>query len=440
MLFFPKSVLRIPEIPGIYIFRGKNCEILYIGKAKNLKRRVSSYFQNKKSIDFKTIKLVTLIHSIKIIQVNFEFEALLLEAKLIKKYKPKYNVIWKDDKHYIYIKITKEDFPRVLLSRKVDDNSSLYFGPFPSTRIVRDIIVNIRNIIPFCNQKPEIERPCFYTHLGLCDPCPSKIRKLSDKEYFNQKTKYRNNIIQIKYLLSGNTSKVKHYITSQMEIYAQNLLFEKAAMFRNKLQNLDYLTSHFSPTESFIENPYLASQRLKNEQKELTNILNKYFTHLKLLKRIECYDISNIFGKYAVGSLVTFVDGYPQKNYYRRFKIKMPDQINDFAMLSEILSRRLKHLEWPIPDLFVVDGGKPQLIAFKKIMNISQTKVPYIGLAKEEEKLIIPILNNFITLKLPNHSPALHLIQRIRDEAHRFAHKYHTLLRLKSLLSDARTN
>lgn len=435
--YFLNSLNLLPEEPGVYLFNNLGGTTLYLGKAKNIKKRVLSYFQKKTNFEAKTLSLISQISSVGVIPVESEFEALLLEAKLIKITRPKYNVIWKDDKHYIYIRITSEEFPRVLLSRQSNDPTSRFFGPFPSTRIIRAILSYIRAIFPYCLQSTRAKKPCFYTHLGLCNPCPAEIRKSSPQNYRYFKSLYRKNIRQIQILLQGKVKKVTQNLQKQMRDLAAVQDYEQAAKVRNKLKNLDYLVSQYQPVQVYIENPLYAEQRRRTEQQELNKILKQYFPKISGLTRIECYDVSNIAGKLATGSLVTFIAGAPAKKYYRRFKIRSATKPGDFRMLSEVMERRLRHADWELPDLLVVDGGQPQLQALKKVLKLAKLDIPLIGLAKKAEELVIPEDHTFLKLKLPYDSAALHLIQRLRDEAHRFAHKYHQLLRLKHLVSSA---
>lgn len=435
MRFTPKTLHTLPANPGVYIFLQKDTTVLYIGKAKNLKKRVSSYFSKGKKREIKINQLITRIACIDVILVQSEFEALLLEAKLIKKHQPKYNVIWKDDKHYIYIKITKEEFPRVSFARNDRETRAVYFGPFPSTRIVRDILHFARSIFPYCTQKRSGKRACFYAHLGLCTPCPAEIKKETGEIYREKRQTYRENIKQLKMLLSGRVTGISRILRQKMEHHAQKEEYEEAKAYKEKLDHLETLKKHIFTADAYIENPHLFEETTQREQKELAALLKAYFPHMREIHRIECYDISNISGKFAVGSCVVFVDGMPEKNGYRRFKIRQGETPNDCAMLREIFERRLKHTEWQFPDLFVVDGGKPQLLAVLKVCKNLRITVPLIGIAKRFEELVIPYGATFVKVKLAQRSPALHLIERLRDEAHRFAHTYHETVRLRNLIA-----
>ena len=214
MQFTTDNIFRLPELNGVYVFKDQKRTILYIGKAVNLKKRVSSYFQ-KKNLAQKIINLVERVVNIEIIPVTTELEALLLEAKLIKLHKPKYNVIWKDDKHYIYIKITNDTFPRILFTRREEERNGTYFGPFPSARIVRELLKYLRFLFPYCTQNPKVKRSCFYTHLRLCNPCPADIIKMPASQYLTCKRIYLANVRQIKWLLTGRINFVKNYLQKQ---------------------------------------------------------------------------------------------------------------------------------------------------------------------------------------------------------------------------------
>jgi len=235
--------------------------------------------------------------------------------------------------------------------------------------------------------------------------------------------------------LSGKSEQVRNELLKEMDAYSQKENYEQAATIRNRIEKLDYLVNQFTPAQSYIENPLLAIQTWKHEQEMLTNVLQPFFPGLKTINKIECYDISTLLGNQSVGSLVTFVDGEPVKGLYRRFRIRKVSGQNDFAMLREVVLRRLNHTEWTYPDLFVMDGGKPQLIPIIELFHVNNITIPLIGLAKQEEEIVVPEDGDFKKIRLKKDSPALQIIQRIRDEAHRFAHRYHTLLRLKAMVA-----
>ncbi len=433
MLNLQSQINNLPQFPGVYLFKDKKGDIIYIGKAKNLQKRVKSYFQ-KTDLLPKTQLMLTHLNTFDITRVNSEFEALLLEAELIKKYRPKYNVIWKDDKHYIYIRLTREEFPKVLYSRREDNLKDQFFGPYPSAGTLKHIMGLLRHIFPFCTQKRNLSRACFYSHIGLCNPCPSAVVKLPYPEYQKQKKQYRGSINLLKMILQGKLRLVKEKLRKEMNAHVEQEEYEEAGQIKDRIQKLEVLFSSYQLPQDYIKNPDSIIQIRINEQKDLMAKLGNYFAQLNIPKTIECYDISNISGRFAAGSLVTFIDGEPAKDFYRHFRIKFKSTPDDFFMLREVFIRRLKHEEWDLPDLFVVDGGIPQVATMTQILNNQKITIPLVGLAKKEEQIIIPHQGKFVTLSLPIGSPALSLIQRLRDEAHRFAHRYHEFLRLKYLL------
>ncbi len=433
MIFFPRDINKIPELTGVYQFIDTDNTVIYIGKAKNLKRRISSYFRKTGFKDNKTAHLVKHINSIKIIILEYEFEALIYEANLIRTYKPKYNIIWKDDKHYIYIEITKVTFPKIILNRVQNLTSSDYYGPFPSTKIAAGILKDIRKIFPYCTQKKEGIRRCFYSHLGLCNPCPSDIKKEKGYKYTELKKEYLSNISKIRSLLNGNIKQIKNYLKKRMLYYSAKEMYEKATEYKNKITHLEYLSRNYRKSENYSDDIYGIENSRKKETSELINILKPFFTNMVLIKKIECYDISTTSGSLVVGSIVVFENGIMNKQKYKKFRIKYKGKSNDIYSLSEMIERRLMHTEWALPDLFIIDGGRPQLTAIRKIFMEKNLNIPYIGLAKIEEEIVVPSDHKFIKIKLSRSSSALRFIQRIRDEAHRYVHKYHISIRQKQM-------
>lgn len=416
---FKKDTKKITTRPGVYLYSDKNKNVIYVGKAKNLRNRVRQYFVRSDRVDEKTKLLVSQIAFIKTIPTDSEFDALLLEATLIRKYLPKYNAIARDDKSPLYITITFDELlPRILFTRKRALEQHLQghplqkaskravFGPFQSERVAHLLMQSVRRIIPYCTQKRRDGNPCFYTHIGLCNPCPSsmKTKKLASV--------YRNNLRKISLLLSGRARRVRTILEKQMRERADRMDFKQAGEYKKQLNALTMLMTHrFDPTMYTAD---ISSQRLR----DLAGIL-----HVSSLKRIECIDISTLQGKWSTGSLVVFTDGIPDTNEYRRFRIKLAEIPNDVGMMSEVIMRRFKHKEWPYPNLLVVDGGKGQVTAAK------HAPVPVVGLAKRFEEIIVPLGEGFRVLRLSPSSPALQLVQHIRDEAHRFAKQYHRVLR-----------
>jgi len=379
----------LPAVPGVYIYKDKNKNILYVGKAKNLKNRVKSYFQPPIRLGPKTANLVLQIFTIVYIEVNSEIEALLLESKLIKKFKPKYNIASKDDKSPYYIHITHDKYPKPVVNHIQKYSVA---GPFLSGYIARSILRQLRHVAPYCTSRhPEL--PCFYTHLGLCDPDPIQ---------------YRKNITKLKKLLKGEFSKVKAELVLAMKIASKAHNFEKAGIFRDKLKNLEYLLLKPVMADEYIVNPNLVDDKRQEALENLKVLGNN-------LHRIEMFDISNLSGTSATGAMTVAIDGQITPHEYRHFTIKIIDTPNDVMMLKEMLERRLKRIDWPKPDLIILDGGKPQL-------SIVNWDIPTFGLAKQEE-IIFDVSGNQI--KLDRTNPGLQLLQRLRDEAHRFSRRLH---------------
>lgn len=347
--------------------------------------------------------------------VESEFEALLLEANLVKRYQPKYNIRLKDDKSYLYIKITaSQDFPKVLTCRRKETREGQTFGPFPSAKTVRNTLKSLRKIFPYCNCNFKVcqkRKSCLWWEIGLdAGPCLGLIDKKS----------YRKIIRHLLMLLSGKKEKLLKALTKEMTCAAKKEEFERAQFFKKQIEGIGYLT-----------HPEILGQTLGLK---------------KIPVRVECYDISDIHGRQATGSLVVFQKGEPDKSGYRRFKVRLEGKPNDVAMIKEIIKRRLGHPEWPTPDLIVIDGGKGQVSGVLRVLTEAEWETPVIGLAKRNEEIIVPEVKTgkqqrgigkikFRVLRLAGDSPALHLLERIRDEAHRFALAYHRKLRLKALIT-----
>lgn len=400
-----------------------------MGKAKNLRKRVSSYFSKSLKLEPKTRILVSQTTKIKTIITNSEIEAFLLENQYIKKYKPKYNIKLTDDKAYPMVKITiKEKYPKVLIVRRFDDKNSTYFGPFPNgAQALRVVLKTIRKIFPYQSSLNHSNKICLYHHLGLC-PCPSVF----DTEEIRRD--YKKNIKHIIDFLSGNTRKIIKDLEKERNTLSENENFEKAKLLQNKIEAIKLITNPTYKTNFDSDiNPNLTDDLREKEMNNLISILNKNNIHIKRLNRIECFDISNISGANSVGSMVVFLNGEKDSSSYRKFKIKTLETPNDFGMMKEILERRFNHKEWQYPDLIIVDGGKGQVSASLKVLHNFDLKIPLIGLAKKEETIITSDLKE---ISLPKNSDALKLLMRIRDEAHRFAITYHKKLRSKSFLKN----
>ena len=510
----------MPDKAGVYRFLDKNGTVLYVGKAKNLKTRVSSYFTSGNLLGEKTRVLVSQIEKIKITIVESELEALLLEAFYIKHYQPKYNIRLTDNKSYLRIKITvKDKYPAVLLARREDDDNAIYFGPYPNSAALKMVLKTMRRIFPYVSVAHHPKRICLYHHLGLC-PCPqafeiphshphpnllpSREKEVSLPRLSRERVgvrerrngtqsasmlqkDYRKNIRGIIKMLEGGSRQVMKQLERQRDQYSKQEKFEEAAAIQKKINALSLITNPFHKPFEYDVNPNLRQDIRQQEMNELMETLNKAGYHLKKLERIECYDISNTQGTHATASMVVLTNGEIDKSQYRRFKIRRdwekktslqgsisrgrqsnPMKPNDFAMMKEVLQRRFRHDEWHWPDLLVVDGGKGQVSSARKAFAELGIDIPLIGLAKREETIVVPVLApkqddsgvvvstpprkrytvsgkrfnaypesdlSFLEISLPKNSPGLHLIMRIRDEAHRFAITYHRKLRSKYFIN-----
>lgn len=371
----------------------------------------------------KTKILVSKIATIEYIIVASEVESLLLEANYIKKYTPQYNIRLTDGKSYPLIQINRKDiYPAVLVVRKQDDLRSLYFGPFPNSGAMKLVLKTIRRIFPFQSTLRHPKNFCLYHHLGLC-PCVTAI------DTDDARNDYKKTIRRVVTFLEGNVRKVVSDLEKERDIYSKEENFEKARELQSKIQAIHLITHPVHTPYEYETNPNLKTDIRRSELDELQNHLKQVGMSTETIHRIECYDISNTSGTNAVGSMVVFTDGEKDAKWYRRFKIKPETKgPNDFAMMHEVLTRRLKHTEWPFPQLLIVDGGKGQISLAQKALHEANKDIPLVGLAKKQE---IVITADFREIILPKRSHALQLVMRIRDEAHRFAITYHKKLRSK---------
>jgi len=366
-----------------------------------------------------------------------EIEALLIEAELIKAHQPYFNSLLKDDKSNLYLIITNEKFPRVLRARKTDLNKKIYqnkiavFGPFISAFKLAELLKIIRPIFKWCNQNTIHNKACFYHHLDLCSG--ACCQKISEKEY-------RQNIDQLILFLKGKTKDLLKNLKKEMQTLAQNEAFEKALITKNKIDLIETITSQQYKLKADVILPNFSQT---DSQEALVHL--KYILHQESVvdtkqkfHRIEAYDVSNTAGQNATVSMVVLTDGQINQSQYKIFKIRSLNTPNDYGMLQEALQRRQKHMEWGKPDLILIDGGKGQIRAVSKVW---QEKIPIIGLVKNPDRLVL-IKNNLNkknaletkTINLQAEHPTLKMLQRLRDEAHRFAKKHHARLRTKNLL------
>lgn len=413
------KIKQLPDTPGVYIFYDRDLSVIYVGKSVSIKKRVASYFSNR-HLGPKTGMLVSKIENIGHLKVFSEFEALLLEAELIRKHKPFYNVQAKDDKSPLYIKISSGEIPLVELARKqIKEKGDFVVGPFPSAKSTREVMRLIRRIFPYCQHK-KAPKKCLYVHLGLC-PYPYSSEEAKEK--------YRTDIEKIKKFLSGKSKAVVRQLMLQMKELSSGQKYEDANEIKKQIAKIEYLLTKYHTPREFLETPTLVDDLAITRLKDIKETLDLE----KIPKRIECFDISNFQGKLATGSMAVFIDGRPEKSQYRRFKIKFSMKPNDYEMFSEVLRRRLKN-DWPAPDLIIVDGGRGQLNAALSTLSKFKFKIPVVSLAKRLEEIFVPA--KVLPISLPKESPARQLVQALRDEAHRFAISYHRMLRSKEFIAN----
>lgn len=425
---------KLPDNPGVYFYSDAKGKLLYVGKATSLKRRVGSYFT--KAHDNRIAEMVAQIARIDYIETPTVIEALVLEANKIKALKPKYNILQRDDKSFLYLVITNEDYPRPLLMRgldlqKLDVNPFdaelsvkakkkflAVYGPYTSGPSLKRALEYLRRIIPWTDcQPPSVtgrKRPCFYRHIRKCPGvCTGEISKKD----------YRKIIKRLMLFFEGNKSRLVKQLEKDMNAASKARDYEAAAGYRNDIYALNHIQDVAFITKEDVELPF---SKTKPE------------TIIDLDGRIEAYDISNISGTSAVGVMTVFEEGQPAKSKYRKFKIRTVVGANDVGMMEEVMRRRLRRAEqypnaWPLPEVLIIDGGKPQVNRVQEILDELQLDVPVIGIAKgfdrKQDRLVFDRKN----LELARAAAmGKEVFQKVRDEAHRFAVKYHRQVRSKT--------
>jgi excinuclease ABC subunit C len=435
---------ELPKSPGVYFHKNAQGQIIYVGKAALLSNRVRQYFQKSRTRDPKTEALVAEISDTDWMVVDSEIEALFLEAEMIRRYMPRYNILLRDDKSMSYIRIDyASDFPTVSTTRRPLDDGARYFGPFLSSNSVRQALKALRRVFPYATRRiPGQKRATLHYHLGL-DPGLEEGKTSLET--------YRSNLRKLMAVIEGKRHSVEQELESEMKAAAKVADYERAAKIRNQLfalQNLK-LQVIFSDKE-FLD---ISKDHALNE---LVNLLSIE----KFPRRIEGYDISHMQGSDVVASMVVFTNGVSDKSEYRKFKTRL-NQNNDFFNMNETLQRRFsqKNIKaWGKPNLVLIDGGKGQLdAAIKARDTMGELAISFIGLAKREEQIVVKLPNkqtgssnvsinykvlqelggfateteDFVLINLPHSTNLVKLLQRIRDESHRFAVSYHSLLKIK---------
>lgn len=412
----PSSLWRsLPTVPGIYIFKNASGQILYIGKAKNLRARVKSYFQPPTHLGPKTAALVQNLTSLEHIQVNSELEALLLESRLIQKFQPPYNIAAKDDKSPYYIHLTSENYPRPLINHQPQ---LALAGPFLNRLIPSRILRQLRHVAPFCTAPRPVNRPCLYSHLGLCHPCPGTQPSFA---------LYRQNTTRLRRLLRGQFAAVVTDLKKHMITYSKNQQYEKAAAAKKSLTALEYLLHTPVSPDEYIVNPNLVSDTRQAALSALLTQLAPHLPQLTSLNRIEFFDNAHLAGAAPTSAMTVALNGQVTPKNYRHFHIQAA-AASDVHMMQEVLTRRLKRSDWPSPQLIVLDGGLAQLSVIHVLTPLSLP--PIIALAKRQETLYFP---DGHSLQLPPDHPGLQLLMHLRDEAHRFSRRLHHHRRSRTL-------
>ena len=424
-----KKLSAVPHKPGVYLHKDRFGTVIYVGKALDLRRRVSQYFQSsrRKGWDLKFNTLVEAIHDFDIHVVRSEPEALLLESKLVKEFKPRFNISLRDDKRFLMLKVNLNDpIPNFTFTRFKKDDGARYFGPFVNSVGLRNTVAlarkqfNLRGCRVFTPGAADYKH-CLYAHLKNCTaPC---VENVSRAQYLEQVTAACN-------FLEGQCREMQGQLEVEMKKAAAAQDFERAADLRDLIRDLN---DTWKKTEKFARVPYTLPLSI-NPERDLYE-LGKVLGLAAPPQRIEGFDISNISGTFVVASLVSFKNGRPDRANYRRFKIKGFVGQDDFASMAEVVGRRysrLKREAKPLPDLILIDGGRGQLgMACVELAKLSLGEIPVIGLAKEFEEIYLP--DRAEPLRLGLDHPAVKLLQRVRDECHRVANSFNAQLRLKTI-------
>ena len=402
------KILAAPDEPGVYLMRDNRGVVLYVGKANSLKKRLRSYLGP--DLTPKTAALMAKVSDIELKLTANEALALFTESSLICNLKPKYNISLRDDKSFPWVRISGEEFPTIYVTRKKDDSRAQYLGPYTNALLLKSALKIIRRKFAFRSCQSLPKKSCLYHKISLCPaPCIGKITAQD----------YARTIESIVLILKGQTDRLIHNLTKAMQVSAKALNFEMAQRLRDQVAVLAQVSG---------------STGVANLQEELEDL--KFRLGLKKIpERIEGFDVSNISGKLAVGSMVSFYQGVADKNNYRRFRIKSFSGIDDYKMLSEIVLRRYRRLVQEgkvLPDLILIDGGRGHLLTAQRQLQTLKLDIPLVSIAKERENIYSN--KKIFTPSLFKNTLALNLMRRVRDEAHRFAIGYHRFLRSKELV------
>lgn len=408
-----EKIKEFPHSPGVYIMRGEDDAVLYVGKAIDLKKRVSSYFYPNRVNSARIELMIRKVRDVAYIPTASEAEALIYENGLIKELAPKYNIALRDDKSYPMLKLTvNEKFPRLFITRHKKDDGALYYGPYSDAGLLREAVEALRELFPLRGCNIIGKKPCLNYHIKRClAPCAGAV----DEKVYGEMVE------EARLFLSGRRTELLKRVAENMARASREERFEDAALLKVRLEALSGMKGK------------AVSYGPLDEVRELGRI-----TGLPVQPdTIEAFDISNIMGESAVGSMIVFYKGRPRNSLYRKFRIKMVSGIDDYAMIREVVRRRYsRRLEERagMPDLILIDGGKGHLAAATdELSKLGLSDLPVISIAKEFEHIFVKGRKD--PLILPKESKALHLVQRIRDEAHRFAITYYKSLASKKIRS-----
>jgi len=439
-----EELKNLPTGPGVYLHHNAEGEIIYIGKARNLRNRVSQYFQTGRDRSVKISMMVSHIAYFEYILTETENDALLLENRLIKKYMPRYNTLLKDGKTYPYIKLTvSESFPRLLKVRSVHKDKNRYYGPYPHEMIVNEIIdlLNAVYHLRTCNRQFPRDigkgRPCLNAHIGRCDaPCEGKM---SEEEYGLRVEKVRQ-------YLNGDSGELLGFLKEKMESAASRMEYERAGEWKELLFAARRIRTELSRRKDWkvLEQN---EEKIRREESQTRGAVEEFSRLLGIpyARRMESFDISNTSGAESVGSMVVYEDGRPKKSDYRKFRIKTVEGADDYASMAEVLGRRLSHLDdssfGQVPDLLLIDGGKGQVHAVQAVMEQLAAQgqehirnIVVCGMVKDDRHRTRGIMYQDREYPMERNSEAFKLVTRIQDETHRFAIEYHRKLHGKAQL------